>query len=335
MHPRVGAPMGYSLFLDVCLQEEERDKRNNPVRVTRAEDILTRRILDGLFPDNTCDWLRIFLGQVSEKQNIIKTEEGVGTSTWTEEECAAIKKENEELERVIQSGDCKAMFFAFTEEAKGVRRMTDVGANSRTNIFDQEVVAKHNEIKNKEAFKLWDNNKGRKVRTDETKTVENGGISEIPIEGMRNIFRNLFAKPNSVDTPGMLQLVADEESDQVDAFRTCNVPWIGGVSGSILERILFLHQIDPKLVSDESVLGMMAAFEVSGHHSLSEVAIVAKEAVDKLGSDNCGLIRQLVVPMELATMKCNGHEEFTQSMENVISSVVVREHMSKIYIENM
>jgi len=294
--------------------EEPQDKRNNPVRVTREEDEFTRTILDGLFKDTTCDWLHSFLEKISNTQGeLIKNEV---------EGAAAIQKEKAELDKVIQSKDCKAMFFAFTEEAKGVRKITDAEPKDWLPIFDEQMLAIHNKIKSEEASQLWGHRKGRKQRNGHvTDTVENGGISENPIASMENIFTNLFNKPNSVDTPGMLQLVPAEDSVPVQAFRKCSVPWIGGVSGSILERILFLHQINPDMVSDKAVFGMMAAFELSGHHSLSEVAIVAKEAVEQLGSKNCAQIRGLVVPMDLKTMQCNDYDISRRSMKEAIGSV--------------
>merc|ERR1711970_65411 len=113
---------------------------------------------------------------------------------------------------------------------------------------------------------------------------------------MENIYVNKFGGPNK-DVTGFCINLPDEDKAQVQAFRKCHTPYVGGISGSIVERILFLDQIAPDLVTLQSVLVMMAGLNLKGFHSLSETVVGARLALDLLGKMD--LANKITVPMGL------------------------------------
>eukprot|EP00929_Paragymnodinium_shiwhaense_P028265 TRINITY_DN16421_c0_g1_i1.p1 TRINITY_DN16421_c0_g1~~TRINITY_DN16421_c0_g1_i1.p1 ORF type:complete len:478 (-),score=85.76 TRINITY_DN16421_c0_g1_i1:190-1623(-) len=60
-------------------------------------------------------------------------------------------------------------------------------------------------------------------------------------------------------------------------FRACNVPLLGGMSGSILEYISFFYSRRKEVLTPASVLGLMATLTAISGHSLSEQVPVVRK----------------------------------------------------------
>jgi hypothetical protein len=65
-------------------------------------------------------------------------------------------------------------------------------------------------------------------------------------------------------------LAGDDTNPVAKEFHRCDVPLIGGVSGSILEYMAFFYWYEPDSLTAKSVLGMMSALTALGGHGLSE-----------------------------------------------------------------
>jgi len=65
-------------------------------------------------------------------------------------------------------------------------------------------------------------------------------------------------------------------------FRKCNVTFIGGVSGSILEQIAFADASGVD-VDEDFALTLMSVLVLAGHHSLSEAYITTQKYFEVMG----------------------------------------------------
>jgi len=80
-------------------------------------------------------------------------------------------------------------------------------------------------------------------------------------------------------------------------FKNCGVPWIGGVSGSVLEFFGMLEKMEAKKSIDSLlVLQWMAYYELKGFHSLGEVYTALHPFLGKLGYD-LDIMRDVQPPM--------------------------------------
>lgn len=149
----------------------------------------------------------------------------------------------------------------------------------------------------------------------------NGGISVPASNHLRHIYNEKFGKNNSGSSAGIQELRPDEHKPQTEAFRKCMVPWVGGLSGSILERMLYIHQKDANALTDEVVLVLMAAFQLNSNHGLAELAIVAQAACKELNA--CPGIAELSLPMDMGgNCLLGGMPGFLMALEDVIEKVL-------------
>jgi len=74
-----------------------------------------------------------------------------------------------------------------------------------------------------------------------------------------------------------------DAGEVVAHFEACGVPWVGGVSGSVLEFFAVLEKHYPGEVDDLVILQWMAYYELKGFHSLGEVWIMLHPFLIELG----------------------------------------------------
>merc|ERR1719263_837764 len=68
----------------------------------------------------------------------------------------------------------------------------------------------------------------------------------------------------------------DYEKPEAQEFAKCQVPWTGGLSGSIVERLLYMIELDRSRVTYRMILTLASALVITGAHSLSEMIPVVK-----------------------------------------------------------
>jgi len=73
----------------------------------------------------------------------------------------------------------------------------------------------------------------------------------------------------NTNSPSKIPFSPNIDSPQYKAFTKCKVPFVAGVSGSILEQLAFVAY-RKKNITDELILLLMAVLNLAGHHSLGE-----------------------------------------------------------------
>jgi hypothetical protein len=75
---------------------------------------------------------------------------------------------------------------------------------------------------------------------------------------------------------------ADNTNCVAAHFHACNVPLVGGISGTILEYVAFFAVHKPEALTYKSVLALMSVLTALGGHSLSEQIVPLQEMIKVL-----------------------------------------------------
>lgn len=174
-----------------------------------------------------------------------------------------------------------------------------------------------------------------------------GGITDDP-DGSDDL-KGFFPDGNC---PAKEFLEANNSAEQLKKFTQegCKVPWIGGVSGSILEQVAFvIKKLDGgnvtlpsnktlginQVFTEELLLRLMAIPPLSGHHSLGEAFTTTKKFLTVLvekGGGRFEFVKNMKlyrVPAPLDLDKGfggdgKGEDAFLGGLEGAVDSIVVK-----------
>lgn len=129
------------------------------------------------------------------------------------------------------------------------------------------------------------------------------------------------------ESPAKCNLVSDPNTWQAKQFAACQVPWIGGLSGSVLERLLFMKNFDVNTITDKVVLTLASALVVAGAHSLSEQLPVVKQLLVAIRGNDEPYFSQVPNPLdpqtgcEKITNKDTAEQEFIEKLSDIVGKV--------------
>jgi len=98
---------------------------------------------------------------------------------------------------------------------------------------------------------------------------------------MNHVTKEIWSPAPVVDPANLGQV--DEVGHVIYNFRKCGVPWVGGVSGSVLEFFGMLEKHMKSAIDDLLVLQWMAYYELRGFHSMGEIWIALHPFLKALG----------------------------------------------------
>jgi hypothetical protein len=98
-------------------------------------------------------------------------------------------------------------------------------------------------------------------------------------------------------------------------FRQCNVTFIGGVSGSILEQIAFADANGIE-VDEDFALTLMSVLVLAGHHSLSEAYTTTQRYFDVMGKIEDTNFAKVDAPLSLDEGCKDIREKSESELEN-------------------
>jgi len=112
--------------------------------------------------------------------------------------------------------------------------------------------------------------------------------------------------------------------DVVKHFEECGVPWIGGVSGSVLEMFAYA-QYKGTPINDVFVLQWMSLYVLAGFHSMGEIWSALKPMLEAFGLTETKELSIVGVPapfnLKDGCVEVGGEEKFLTALTGVVEKV--------------
>lgn len=108
----------------------------------------------------------------------------------------------------------------------------------------------------------------------------------------------------------------------VKQFEKCGVPWVGGVSGSVLEQFAYAKKNEVTM-DDAFVLQWMSLYTLGGFHSMGEVWAALRPMLEKFGDLPQMKLKDVPSPLDL-NGDCptkNKEAEFLEALRKVVEAV--------------
>jgi len=166
----------------------------------------------------------------------------------------------------IKKGNAKKMFL--NNKGRGKNGKFESWAGAGVSQKGEEIPALTN-FWNSELWSLWTVSEKRcETMKEQCYEIDKSDTEELRC-GAMTAACDASARAKPTNSPSKIAMSPDITSDQYRAFLKCKVPFVAGVSGSILEQLAFVAY-KGKDITDELILSLMAVLNLAGHHSLGE-----------------------------------------------------------------
>jgi len=163
---------------------------------------------------------------------------------------------------------------------------------------------------------MYEDKKGRKKNENVKDLDRNGGISKEPIEALQNFFtKPIFHARLAFGPHGACDKGGNCPAQQ---FRDCGVPFVGGASGTLRLTLFLLSKANREDLfrrNLEYMLAYMSGLVLNGHHSWTELVMVAHE----MGYLNEGLASPVTV--RDGCMKKENYKKMIESLQEMVKKV--------------